>query len=112
VWLKGENGHPEVEGYNKNDFPEQSLFSRRMRAEDVLQEQQWPHSNGKQIPHVEVQQQITRVEMPWFGSKDVGSSIASAEDVVQNDPQWHHDKVMVEENIHSELESLMLSVTD
>jgi len=112
MWLKGENGHPEVERYDKNDRPEQSLFSRRMRAEGVLQEQQWPHSNGKQIPYVKVQQQVTRVEIPWLGSKDVGPSIASAEDVVKNDPQWHHDKVMVEENVHGELESLMLSVKD
>lgn len=86
------------------------MFGRRLRAEGILQEQQRRHSNGKQIPDIEVQQQIARVEVPWFGSKDVGPSIASAEDIVKNDPQWHDNKVMVEENIYTALESLLLSV--
>ena len=81
-----------------------------MRAKGILQEQQRPHTNGKQIPHIEVQKQITRIKMPRLCTEDVWALIASAEDIVQNELQRDDNKAMVEESIHTTLESLLLSV--
>jgi hypothetical protein len=69
-----------------------------LRAEDGLHKEEWSRQHCENKPNVKVQQQISNVECPWFGTKDLGASSLTTENVVCDNVPRYQDN-LVEESV-------------
>lgn len=83
MWLEAEDCQPEVERTHENDATKTSNSSAiPRRAKFLLDEEDWHGNDRKYEPDVEVEKEISEVEMPWLGAVNFWTFSFSTEDVV------------------------------
>jgi hypothetical protein len=98
VRLNREDTKPHIERRDKSDGAHESLNRGALRAEDGLHKEERSRQYCENKPNVKVQQKISNVESPRFGTKDLGASSLTTENVVcDNVPRYQGN--LVEESV-------------
>ncbi len=71
-----------------------------------MQTKKGSSGHGKNKPDIEVQKQVAEIEIPWFGTENVGSLAEATEYIVPNDTPRDNYNLVVEEGINGHLERL------
>lgn len=77
-----------------------------MGSEYDLESQERRREHGKHKPDVEVEQEISNVESPWFRPKNVWPFPLSPENIVGDDVPRHNNKLLKEDIINCDLSCL------
>lgn len=102
--LNSEDCQPQVEWADKDDGSSERVLRDSLLKHKVLNKKQRKGGQGKKEPDVEVQCQVTYVEVPWFYPVNVRAPTASTKDVVKHNVQRHAYQLSIEERVDESLQ--------
>lgn len=108
VRLGNENPKPHVKGSEESDRPQKCLRISSTRPENRLEGQQWCCKHSENKPNVEVKQEVSNVERPWFRSKNLRALSFSPKDIVSNNVPRHNGELLEEDIVDGNFKGLEL----
>jgi hypothetical protein len=104
VRLEGEDGQPKIERGEEEDAAQIRLLEDRLAKNKSMDEVERHGGQSYDEPDVEVEQEVTAIEMPGLGAVNVRTfTTASSNNIVPDNVVGHDSNPSIEESVEAEL---------
>ena len=109
MWLCGEYGEPHVERNGGEGIAHEGQSGNCLAPGKILQDDNRTGRQCQDKPDIEIEKEITKIEIEWLGPENIWTTSRTTEYVIEDKLPRYNNDLVVEESINGNLECLKMS---